>query len=120
MTAEEVNKCEATTPEWTRKSTFTMVNSILGVTAYLMLGALVFSALELPEEEHRLRQQKKEAEQMAEVLVETLINNTLLRACNESYSECEAFIDWGDAYNESYAMYKTDGMLKRVFANSTD
>ncbi|XP_075257101.1 potassium channel subfamily K member 10-like isoform X2 [Convolutriloba macropyga] len=104
MTAEEVNKCEATTPEWTRKSTFTMVNSILGVTAYLMLGALVFSALELPEEEDRLRQQKKEAEQMAEVLVETLINNTLLRACNESYSECEAFIDWGDAYNESYAM----------------
>ena len=88
------------------------MNSLVGVTAYLVIGALIFSAMELPQERDRLRDMKAHAEATSERMVDEIVNRTIEKICLlEDWEQCLSRINILELYNQSYDMVRPSKFL---------
>ena len=87
-------------PEWSRKDSIALIFSILGMTIYMMLGSLAFSAIELDREKENLRDLKKIMETQAFQFVDFLLNETAQLVCEANRIQAQSC--QVDAFNKSF------------------
>ena len=91
-------------PEWTKRSAVMLLNSFLVLTAYVVLGAAMFSCIEHPVEMDRWRKLKATTEVFLTTSTERIVNRTLQQVCRhgEGIDGCFEKLNLQPLYNESF------------------
>lgn len=81
--------------DWNKRSAITTLNSFIALTLYLILGTVLFSAIELPAEKDELLKMKRNMESKASALTGAIVNETIKQLCElRNITNCGADVNF--------------------------